>query len=317
MAGRWERAVGVLAARQLGVMSLDQVRATGIARSTQKNWVAVGRWERRLARVYRVRGAPWSWHQQLMAAVLWARPSSVASHRSAGWLWGLDGLGTAPPEPVEVTVAHARRLSPQAEVTLHRTRAFPRHLEWWKGLIPVTDLARTVIDLAGVLDETALELALDSACRRKPRLLQWLERELACLARRGREGAAALTRAIRNRTDPALESALEVRVLRAMLRAGLPRPLTQCTLHDAAGRFLARVDFFWPDTGVVLEADGWRFHGSKPQWERDTARRNALTHAGFQVFNVTWDLVRTSGWIEALRAALRREGTQLGSGRPE
>ncbi|MBX7100162.1 MAG: endonuclease domain-containing protein [Myxococcaceae bacterium] len=304
MAGRWERGVGALAARQLGVISLGQVQGAGVANSTRQHWVVVGRWERRLARVYRVRGAPWTWHQQLLAAVLWARPSAVASHRSAGWLWGLDGLGPRPPEPVDVTVAHDRRLSLETEVTLHRTRTFPKHIEWWKRLIPVTDLARTLIDLAGVLDETSFELALDSACRSKPRLLQWLERELARLGRRGRAGAAAVTKALRHRVDPALESALEVRVMRALRRAGLPRPLTQCTLHDASGRFLARVDFCWPDRGVVLEADGWRFHGSRPRWERDLARRNALTHAGYQVFNVTWDLVRTSGWLEALSAAV-------------
>ena len=48
-------------------------------------------------------------------------------------------------------------------------------------------------------------------------------------------------------------------VTRSRLRLddqGLPRPELQVDIVNSAGWFVARVDFYWPEYGVVGEADG-------------------------------------------------------------
>ena len=53
-----------------------------------------------------------------------------------------------------------------------------------------------------------------------------------------------------------------------------------------------RVDFAYPAARVAIEADGFRWHSSRQQWDRDRARRNALTAMGWTVLNVTWAELR-------------------------
>ena len=55
---------------------------------------------------------------------------------------------------------------------------------------------------------------------------------------------------------------------------------------------------------MVVEADSWRHHGGKSDWERDTVRRNRLVGFGLQVFTVTWGTVDDPRWLEAVRRAL-------------
>ena len=60
-------------------------------------------------------------------------------------------------------------------------------------------------------------------------------------------------------------SELERRFLRIVKRAGLPLPETQDQL---AGR----TDFHWPDLGLVVETDGWRYHRTPSRQARDNRR---------------------------------------------
>jgi predicted transcriptional regulator of viral defense system len=82
-----------------------------------------------------------SWHGRCMAAVLALYPS-VASHLSAGWLWGL--LQSRP------GTVHLTSRSPRPgkrPFVVHRSDLAPvdRTVRDW---IPVTSVARTVLDLS-------------------------------------------------------------------------------------------------------------------------------------------------------------------------
>ena len=69
-------------------------------------------------------------------------------------------------------------------------------------------------------------------------------------------------------------------------RAGLPKPLTQHHLHGF------RVDFYWPELGLVIETDGLRYHRTPAQQSRDRQRDQALTAAGLTVLRFTHAQVR-------------------------
>ena len=78
-------------------------------------------------------------------------------------------------------------------------------------------------------------------------------------------------------------------MLRVLLReAGLAPPKTQYVLCDLDGRFVARVDFCWPDQRLVLEADGRRWHDPDDARHADRRRSNACARLGWRVLRVTW-----------------------------
>lgn len=76
----------------------------------------------------------------------------------------------------------------------------------------------------------------------------------------------------------------EARLRLVLLASSLPRPVAQHVVLDVRGRFVARVDFAWPDVRVALEYEGgWHAHNVGP----DRRRLNALTAAGWTVVFVT------------------------------
>jgi hypothetical protein len=84
-----------IAAAQFGLISHAQAVACGMSPHAIHRRVAARRWDRVLPGVYRLVGAPSSWEQRLMAAVVWA-PEAVVSHRGAAALWRLDGFDRGP-----------------------------------------------------------------------------------------------------------------------------------------------------------------------------------------------------------------------------
>ncbi|WP_233492331.1 endonuclease domain-containing protein [Blastococcus sp. TF02A-30] len=74
-------------------------------------------------------------------------------------------------------------------------------------------------------------------------------------------------------------------------RSDLPTPTAQHRVLDARGRFVAIVDFAWPERRIALEYDG-RWHGEPGQFAKDRARLNRLTAAGWRVLFVTAEDMR-------------------------
>ena len=83
------------------------------------------------------------------------------------------------------------------------------------------------------------------------------------------------------RTFTSTESELERRFLALIRDAGLPMPET--------GKYLNgfKVDFFWPQLGLVVETDGLRYHRTPAQQARDRVRDQAHAAAGLTPLRFT------------------------------
>ncbi len=68
-----------------------------------------------------------------------------------------------------------------------------------------------------------------------------------------------------------------------------PVPVAQFVVRDR-GRFIARVDFAYPELRIAIELDGFRYH-DQSVFELDRAKRLDLTTAGWQVLEITWKML--------------------------
>jgi predicted transcriptional regulator of viral defense system len=110
--------------------------------------------------VYRVAGAPESWHQHLLAACLAAGDGAAASFRAATFLWGLNGFSS---EVLEVTVPGRRRTRLDG-VVVHDSRVTgPLHVAT-RSFIPVTSAARTLCDMTTWLPRGRLPTPSTNRC---------------------------------------------------------------------------------------------------------------------------------------------------------
>jgi hypothetical protein len=89
----------------------------------------------------------------------------------------------------------------------------------------------------------------------------------------GRPGAA-LRSVIDRVTFRVTQSELERAFLRLVAGAGLPLPDTQRRFGKT------RVDFHWPEIGLIVEADGAQFHANAIEQTADRKRGQAHTQPG-------------------------------------
>lgn len=209
-----------------------------------------------------------------MAAVFACGEGAVLSHRSAAALWGLATRLTA--DPIDVTAARGRR---RLGITVHEGSLVDA--EWTRiAGIPVTSLARTLFDLAEVLDEKQLRHAFEESDRM--RLLRIRELEAVCERGHGRKALRPIRRLLEDLRYPAdTQSPLEDRVLDLCREYDIPHPVTGA---EVLGR---EVDAFWPDHKLMVEADSWKYHGNRAAFERDRERDAAMQVEGYRVIRLT------------------------------
>jgi very-short-patch-repair endonuclease len=215
-----------------------------------------------------------------MAAVLSCGSNAALSHGSAAALWGLGGESTG---QVEVSVRASSDIQ-RPGIRIHRRPTLePRDRDIRDG-IPVTSLVRTLLDLGTRLNPGKLERAINEADRANlidpETLLETLE------PYSGQPGVGPLRSILAHRTFRLTDSELERRFLRVVADVGLPSPLTRQHLNGF------RVDFFWPDLGLVVETDGLRYHRTPAQQARDRVRDQAHLTAGLTPLRFTHAQVR-------------------------
>jgi very-short-patch-repair endonuclease len=269
-----------LAERQHGVVARRQLLEFGVHSQAIKHRVANGRLHPLSRGVYAVGRPQLTRHGRWMAAVLACGPHSVLSHGSAAELWEIGSersgvIEVSVPEPVRRRrggiVVHRRAALGAEDVTSHRG-------------IPVTTPVRTLVDLAARLGRRRLERAIREADARglvDPETLRAALGEL-----RGQRGAGKLRSVLDRRTFVLTDSELERRFLPIARRAGLPAPETQRMVNGF------RVDFYWPDLGLVVETDGLRYHRTPAQQTADRIRDQAHAAAGLTPLRFTHAQVR-------------------------
>jgi very-short-patch-repair endonuclease len=157
-------------------------------------------------------------------------------------------------------------------VRLHRRSSWGRSDVTRRDGIPVTSPARTLIDLATLLDHEPLEAAVNDAD--KLGLLDPEALRAAVDNHAGVHGVAALRKVLDRRTFRLTDSELERRFLRLVRQACLPPPRTRERVNGF------RVDFHWPELGLIVETDGLRYHRTATQQARDRLRDQAHVRAG-------------------------------------
>jgi very-short-patch-repair endonuclease len=292
---RADGALSDLATRQHGIVSARQLRALGFSENLITIEAKRGRLRRLHRRVYAVGHEALTWEGWCVAAVA-ANAPCVASHWSAGWIWGLTRSQPSGKFHVAATTRRHRREEFHvhfAELTDEDTSSVQR--------IPVTSVARTALDLAA-LDPGGTSARLKRLEDGEHRLdLREFE---ALLARsKGHKGWAALSQAVDlYRPDPTVtRSGLERRFRALIRRSGLPRPSMNFVV---AGYEL---DCYWPDHLLAVELDTYGTHGSRLSFEEDRKRQRVLGLLGITLERVT-DRQLDSEADEVLRAVAARLG---------
>jgi very-short-patch-repair endonuclease len=273
-----EAVIMALASRQHGVVARAQLLQAGVPADVVDRRLKSKRLRALHRGVYRV-GPVLAPRAAEMAAVLACGGGAVVSHWSAARLRQLQ-LRRAISGPVEVSAPrgdHFRRPG----IRFHRVRALQPDEVTELERIPVTTVARTLYDLAGVAERRELERLFADALSRA---LTTREEIVSLMTRYPvRSGISRLRAWLDDDAEPALtRSAAEERFLTLIRKAQLPRPAVNVTI---AGH---RVDFFWRAERLIVEIDGFAFHSSSASFESDRRRDAELTAAGLHVMRVTW-----------------------------
>jgi hypothetical protein len=156
------------------------------------------------------------------------------------------------------------------------------------GGVPVTTPARTLVDLASVLSGGLLERVVDDSLRRRLASLAELRAVHDRLSESGRRGMARMALVLAARPDSYQpgDSDAELRLVRALVAGGHPRPIQQHQVH--AGGTVYLLDLAYPQERIGIEFDGFGSHGAtRSSLDRDRVRANALTLAGWTVLHFT------------------------------
>jgi very-short-patch-repair endonuclease len=289
-----------LVERQHGVVSRRQLGALGLSPSM----IEVRIEARQLIRLHR--GVYALGHRQLriqghwLAAVIACGPGAALSHREAA---ALHGLRPSSRSRVDVTTTRRIRRS-RPGIEIHHTATLDAKDVTTVEGIPVTTVARTLVDLAHVVPRDSVAKALREAEHRQTLDVREIEAIRARTRHRPGPGHATLTAVLEQHTRRGTQltrSVLEERFVALCETHGLLRP--RMNAHVGA----LEVDALWPDRRLAVELDGWDRHKDRRAFQDDRTKANALTRAGYRVLRFTHDDVvhgaaETAATIDALLA---------------
>jgi very-short-patch-repair endonuclease len=303
-----DRAIAAVAARQYGVVSIARLRALGATDDEIESRIRSGYLIALHRGVYAVGHTAVTHRGRELAAVFACGPEAVLSHRSAAGLWGLL------PSPKLIEVTRPRSGHPRAGFVVHRTRRLHEDDRTVVDGIPVTGIARTIVDMSDMLGDRRLaELVHESEVQR---LLDLRAIEAAQARVPGRAGRHRLRRVLAAYAEQPRFARREAERLFFELchDYGLPLPQTGVAL---AGY---EIDFLWSDLGIAVEVDGRAAHGTRRAFQADRTRDRLLAAHGIQVIRVPWeDLTQRPAAfahqlkaIRAARARLAKNGSNKG-----
>lgn len=220
---------------------------------------------------------------------------AVISHHTAAAMHGLP-LVKAKNNLVHLTVERpgCRRTTNYARI--HTSPSDSLDVTEIDG-VPVTSVARTLVDLSRAAGFEAGVCAADFALRKK--LVTPEEYRMELEQHRGRK-SVAIARDVANFADPLAESPGES-LSRCVMRAlpGIPTPRLQHRYFEQSGKLVARTDFSWGDGAAAGEFDGkvkyTRGNGfsddpSETVWQ-EKRREDRLRELGVVVIRWIWAML--------------------------
>jgi very-short-patch-repair endonuclease len=258
--------------QQDGVLTHAQALRAGLSQDAIDRRVRSGRWLRCSRGVYFVDDRPFTDEARVRVGVWSYGRHALASGLAAAW-W--HRLTQFPPEIVEVTVPRANRLRPNFGTRLRRRDLAPKDIVERNGL-RLTALPLTVVEAAARRGGGAK--LMDSALQRHVELPQLWK---AHLRNKGRHGSPAARRLLQAAADGARSEA--ERVLLKLLRDD---NITGWKANYPLAGY--KVDVAFPGEKVAVETDGWAFHSSHEDFQRDRERQNKIALFGWKVLRFTW-----------------------------
>lgn len=225
-------------------------RAEALAAGIEPSKAPAGRFTRIFNRVYIGADVPLTPVVRAQAALKLFGPGGFASHVSAARVYAVP-VPAIPDEHVTVTDPRERRRP--------------------AGVVPHVNPTPEVRTHKGVCVSAPAQMFVE--------LVAWCEASADAGARAARRAAAY----VRERVD----SPMETRLRMLLLLAGLPEPLVNITVTDAAGTPVRRYDLCWPAVRVIVEYDGRHHIEREDSWEADLARREAIDEDGWRILVVT------------------------------
>jgi Protein of unknown function (DUF559) len=250
------------------VLTRTQLLDLEFSREAIKHRVRTGRLHPIRRGIYAVGRRQLTAEGRWMSAVLTCGPDAVLSHRSAAALWS---FGYEEEGRIDVSVRRASEARVRG-LRCHRRPSLAASESTLRVGIPVTHPIRTFLDIALELPPNKLERAVNEADKRDVIDPDALRRALD--DHQGEAGIRPLRRVLDKHTFRLSDDELELLFRPIATAAGLPTPLTKQMLNDF------EVDFYWPDLGLVVETDGWRYHRTPAAQTRDALRFQEHTAAG-------------------------------------
>jgi Transcriptional regulator, AbiEi antitoxin len=281
-----DAAIAAIAGRQHGYIRREQLLRLGLTPSGIDHRIRSGRLVRVYAGVYAVGAVPTLPVARAAAAVLACGPGAALSHLSALCLWGWRKPWDV---PFHVT-APSNHVRPGIRV--HCSTALARRDIRTHLGIRVTSPARTLLDVAPRLSDPALRRVV-----REARLSPYMrESQLADVVARfpRHPGAARLKPLIEAPSGPT-RSEFEDGFLAFCADHGLPRPRTNVRI---AGHL---VDAVFDVERLIVELDGFEFHGGRDSFESDRDRDADTLRVGHATVRITWQRMTKRPRREAKR----------------
>jgi hypothetical protein len=302
------------------VATTAELLAQGVSKGQLRQWTR----DRRVTAVARGVYSPTKWlesladdprrlHAVAVGAVIKRNPGLVASHESAAYLHGIDLLLPAGRKVPLITLTRRAREPGRALVpgALIRVATLPDDQVTTACGVPVTTVARTVMDIARASGFTEGVVAADSVLHSHV----VVKVELAIILEScGQWPGVVRARQVLGFADGRAESPLESVARVRFAQFGIPSPDLQVNIRGRTG-FIGRVDFCWHQYRTIAEADGAMKYDDqgRARARAQLARDEKFHDEGWETFHFTWREIyhEPEPTIERLRRTFARSGPAL------
>ena len=299
-----------LANAQFGVLHDGQLTRRGLTRGAIDQRVGAGR-------LTRLHDGVFAWGHSALTregrwlAAQWAcGPGATLTHWTAG---AASGMGAEPAAPAHVLapslpaqpvvhVSTTRSIASRPGIVVHRVKQLDPADVQRRGLLRLTRVPRTLVDLADVTGYGELRGAVDTLRWFSPGALRGAQSRAP-----NRPGRGLITRLL-EADEAHTKSALERRYLRFLRSRDLPRP-------DRLNAWVAghKADCVYDGPRLVVELDGRAYHERRAQLDADHRRDEAYQLSGHRILRLLWDDLHPANAAatkERLRAMLDRRVPQ-------
>lgn len=273
---------------QCGVFARWQMLARGIDDPAIRRRTRSGRWMRHGPGVYGLAGNAPSFAQRCWIGWLGVGPGAIISHEAAAEVHGVPNVVR---DRVTLITPHSNHCRIPGAFVHQISDVAPDQRTAVEGL-PVTTVARTIVDLASVVQVSRLRHIVEDSKHARLTTYPAVGECLTSVARRGKPGVRQLTRVLDDLsgTKALTQSRLEAALVELLVRAGVT-PFTLQFSHP--GRLFTNgcVDVSFQAAKLVVEADGRAWHTRIKDLKRDHDRDAEAARAGWQTLRLLYEHV--------------------------